>query len=132
MSTSHRITWFNRILLTVFVVGGAWCMVAGVWWIGLLLVLAAAVLSVIVWLAARGRLSDTARLDAVQPFDEREQAASTWSFAMVGRTAVIGMVGVFVVQAATRDGQVEPWLALAIILLCVVWGVSIRVAVRRG
>ena len=132
MDTSHRISWFNRILLTVVVVGGIWCLLTDAWWLGVLLLVAAAVLGVVILLAARGRFSDTTRLDAVQPFDEREQAASTWSFAVVGRAAIIGMLGVFIVQAATRGGRVDLWVALAVVLLCVIWGLAIRAAVRRG
>ncbi len=132
MDTSHRISWFNRILLTVVVVGGIWCLLSEAWLLGVLLLVAAAVLGAVILLAARGRFSDTTRLDAVQPFDERERAASTWSFAVVGRAAIIGMLGVFITQAATREGRVDLWVAFAVVLLCVVWGVAIRVAVRRG
>ncbi len=34
MNAPRPVTWFNRILLTVFAAGGVWCLVTGVWWFG--------------------------------------------------------------------------------------------------
>ncbi|GGL42845.1 hypothetical protein H9L10_10915 [Phycicoccus endophyticus] len=132
MDTPRQLTWFNRILLAVVVAGGLWCTATGVWWFAAGLLGTAAALGVVLWRAVRGRGSDTRRLDAAQPFDEREHAASTWSFAVVGRTAIVALVAAVVVQAATRDGRVDATLASALVLVCLVWATAIRLALRRA
>ena len=132
MHLLRDVSWFNRILITVLALGGAWCVAARVWPLGVVLVAAAVIMGVVTLRAAGGRGSDTMRLDAVQPYDEREQAASEWSFAVVGRIAIVGLVTVFVVQGATRDGRVDPVVTLVLVTLCLVWAGAIRVAVRRA
>ncbi len=132
MTTLRHLTWFNRINLTVLVAGAAWCAVAGVWGMAVILVLAAAFLVVSIWRAARGAGTDTSRINAVQPYDERERAASTWALALVGQFAIIGLTALLVVQAATHDGRVDLLVAGPLIALALVWAVGIKAAVRRA
>ncbi|NHA69669.1 hypothetical protein [Phycicoccus flavus] len=128
----RRISTFNLLYLTVLTVGGLWCLVVGVWTMGVVLVGMAVVLGIVIGRSRRGAGTDTGRVDAVQPYDERERAASTWAFAVVGQAALIGLTAVFVGLVATDTGPGLLPVALGLVALAVVWGVANRVAVRRS
>ncbi|WP_299446617.1 hypothetical protein [uncultured Phycicoccus sp.] len=132
MHTTRPISWFNRVLLTVLVAGAVWCAVTGVWLLAVVLAAAVAYLGLSIARARRGSGSDRSRVNAVQPFDERERDASTRALALVGQTSIIALMSIFIAQAATRDGRVDPVVAGVLIVLAAVWGVGIQVAVRRG
>lgn len=128
----RRISTFNLLYLALFVGGGLWCLVAGVWTMGVVLLAVAVLLGAVIARSRRGAGSDTERLNAVQPYDEREQAASTWAFAVVGQAALLGLTAVFIGLVATGAGPEMLPVALGLLALAVVWGVANRVAVRRA
>ncbi|KRE60893.1 hypothetical protein [Nostocoides sp. Soil756] len=126
----RRLSWFNVAYLTVLLAGGLWCAATGVWPMAVVLLAGATLMGVVIRRALHGQGTDTRRLDAVQPFDERERAASTWSFAVVGRVALVALTALFVAQVALR--RVDLVVAVGLVLLTAVWGVAIRVALRRA
>lgn len=128
----RRISTFNLLYLAVFVGGGVWCLVEGVWFLGAVFLGLSLFLGLAIARSRRGAGSDTERLNAVQPYDEREQAASTWAFAIVGQAALLGLTALFVGQIASRDGEADAVVVLGLLGLAVVWGVANRLAVRRG
>lgn len=128
----RRISTFNVLYLAVLGLGGVWCAVEGVWTMAVVFLGVAVVLGVVIVRSLHGGGTDTKRLDAVQPFDEREQAASTWALAVVGQAALLGLTAVFVGLVATDAGPALLPVAFGLMALAVVWGVANRLAVRRG
>ena len=132
MTALRHLTWFNRLFLALLVGGAAWWVAAGIWWYGIGLVLALGYLAVAYHRALRGRGTDRSRVNAVQPFDERERAASTWAFNVTGQVAVLALLGVFIGQVATGGVETDLTVALLLLLVAGTWGVAIQVATRRG
>ncbi len=131
MTTARSITWFNRIYLAVFVAGAAWSLLEGQVLFGAALAAGAGAVAVSIVRATRGRGSDFERVSAVQPFDERDRAASTWSFAVVGMAAIILQTVVLLTQIL-RDGRADLLVAGESLSLFAVWAAAVWVAVRRG
>ncbi len=131
MNSARSISWFNRLYLALFAVGALGAAVSGEWWMSAALVLALAVVAIFIVRSLRGRGSDLTRISAAQPYDERDRAASTWSFAVVGMAAIIGQTAL-VVAGLVRDGVADPLVLVQFLILMLVWSVAATVAVRRG
>ncbi|MBR7743333.1 hypothetical protein KC207_08530 [Phycicoccus sp. BSK3Z-2] len=132
MNAIRHLTWFNRLFLVVMVGGAVWCLAVGIWWWTALLLVGVAYLAVAYRQALRGGGTDRSRVNAVQPFDERESAASTWAFNVTGQVAVLALMALFVAQTAMQGGQPDTIVVLLLLLVAGTWGVAIQVATRRA
>ena len=132
MTALRHLTWFNRLFLAVMLGGAVWCLAVGIRWWAAVLPVGVAYLAVAYRQALRGKGTDRSRVNAVQPFDERESAASTWAFNITGQVAVLALMAIFVAQTATRDGQPDTVVVLLLLLVAGTWGVAIQVATRRA
>jgi hypothetical protein len=131
MQTLTALTWFNKIGLAVLGVGVVYLALAGqstaaiLWSAGLLY------LCVAVYRSVRGRAGDTERVDAAQPYDERDAAAIRSGFAAVGQVAFLGQVAIVIWHMGRPD---EPGLlveSVKVVVLAVVLGVANRAALQR-
>lgn len=125
------LTWFNKVGFVLLATGVTYLAVAGqstaamLWGAGLVYLVVAAYRSM------HGRAGDTERVDAAQPYDERDEAAVRSGFAVVGQVAFLGQIAVVIWHMGRPD---EPGLFLEmaqVVILAVVLGVANRVALRR-
>ena len=131
MQTLAATTWFNRIALLVLAAGVAYLFARdqttpAVLWLLALLYLAFSVVR-----SVRGRAGDTERVDAAQPFDERDAAAVRSGFALVGQVAFIAQIAIVIWHMGRPE---EPGLLVEAgksVALAIVLGVGNRAALRR-
>lgn len=131
METLTATTWFNRIALLVLAAGVAYLFAQGqttpaiLWLVALLYAAFSVVRSV------RGQGGDTERVDAAQPFDERDAAAVRSGFALVGQVAFIAQIAIVIWHMGRPE---EPGLiveAVKVVVLAVVLAVGNRAGLRR-
>jgi hypothetical protein len=132
MQTLTATTWFNRITLLVLSAGIVYLFVLGqttaavLWLAGVLYAAFSVVRSV------SGRARDTTRVDAAQPFDERDAAAVRSGFALVGQVAFIAQLAIVIWHMGRPE---EPGLLVEagkVVVLAVALGVGNRAALRQA
>lgn len=127
-----QVSWFNRVGLALLVVGITYLALRGQWVYTVLLALVLGYLAYSVLRARRGAADDSERVNAAQPFDERDASVSTHGFALVGQVAILAQFA-YVIWLMGRPGsdtlQIEGWKLFA---LALVMGVGNWLALRRA
>lgn len=127
----RAMSFLNRCALAILLAGAVWSCVRGRWSVTTLAVAGGLYAMWAIWQAQRGQTSDTARLDAAQPVDERDRELFDRALAWVGGFAVILELGIFLWRVG--GGFADDWGASTRLpLLCVVWIIANRVVVRRS
>ncbi|MFN2320470.1 MAG: hypothetical protein ABR500_12430 [Dermatophilaceae bacterium] len=132
MYTLSAITWFNRTAFVVLAAGTVYLFAREQSTAALLLALALAVMAFSVSRSVRGLAGDNERVNAAQPFDERDSVAMRNGFAAVGQFAFIAQ-GAVVIWHIGRPGQTGLLAEVVkIVALSVALGVGNWVALRRS
>lgn len=112
----QRITWFNRAMLVVLAAGAVLALVKGLWIPAVVLAVAFAIMAALIVRAAGGGGSDQTRIDAAQPYDEREARVALSGFALAGQVAVVVQTGL-VIYAMVTDQDCLQTEAMRLFLL---------------
>jgi hypothetical protein len=104
--THHRLSWFNRIALLLVLIGVIVCIMRGQWLPAGVFALALIGMAWAAIAASRGRGSDRMRVDAAQPFDERERQIVRSGFAVVGQFAFLTQIALVIWQVASQGSTI--------------------------
>ncbi len=131
MASLAHLTWFNRAMLLLLGGGVAVALVRSEWLLAgvfgcLLLSMGAVIL-----LASRGRGTDRMRVDAAQPYDERERLLTTRGFAVVGQFAIIAQLGLVLQQVLVAGPRVVDEV-VRLLVVSVILGLGNAWASRRA
>lgn len=125
-----RLSWFNRIALSVLVVGTVLLLVRGHW---ITASIVAPAVPIMAWLALRsmkGAGSDYDRVNAAQPYDERDAAVITAGFSFLGQFVFIAQLALTLWALAVRPATVIEELA-RLLAIGIALGVGNWLAARR-
>lgn len=131
MQSFTKVTWFNRVGLLILAIGIPYLVMSGQPFAAGLWLIALAYLGFSVRRSITARADDQERVSAAQPYDERDSAAMTRAFALVGQFAFLAQVAIIIWHMGRPD---EPGLlveALKTVALAVVLGIGNRTALRR-
>lgn len=131
MQTLTSLTWFNRIGLVVLAVGIPYLVVQREWIGAAVWTIALVYLSIAVNRSVRGRAGDTERVDAAQPYDERDAAAIRSGFAVVGQVAFLAQVAIVIWLMGQPVDERILIESVKMVALAVVLGVANRAALKR-
>ena len=136
MSTRRwlRMSWWNAVLALATLVGAVTMAALGRWGVAAIFLAVVVVVAGSAIYARSGRASDLTRLNAIEYADERDRAAGTHAFAIVGVVALVLSMAVFFVGTLLLEPDSPMfWVLWAqIILLTIAWGVANIVALRRS
>lgn len=131
MTTTTRISVFNKVFITLLAAAAVLCLARGAWALGLALLAAIAFVGWSVQRARAGKGSDFERVSAAQPFDERDALTIERGFAILGMFAFILQTLLFVWAAAMHPAEINSEAA-RLLVLALALGVANAVALRRA
>ncbi|XVX19189.1 hypothetical protein ACQP1U_12785 [Actinomycetota bacterium] len=130
MTTTRPISPFNRIFVPLLLVGGAAAIWRGQTSIGLAVLAGVTFVAVSIWRAQRGLGNTYERVNAIQPYDERDRELTMTGFGYLGMALFILQTLLFLYAVITQGDIVGE--AVRLLAVCAISIIATTVAVRRG
>ncbi|MCE1178807.1 MAG: hypothetical protein LWW86_07210 [Micrococcales bacterium] len=130
MTSTRPISLFNRIFVPLLLIGAGAAFWRDAPQVGIAVLLAVAFVGVTIWRAQRGMGSAYERVNALQPYDERDRELTMTGFGYLGMALFIVQTLLFLYAAVTHGDITGE--AVRLLAVCLISIVATTVAVRRG